>query len=57
MLRNKNLVDVVVRTDGVLQLVVDDHAGALRASAAHEQHDLAAAIGIRRLQKQKTSIF
>ena len=57
MLRNKNLVDVVVRTNGVLQLVVDDHAGALRASAAHEQHDLAAAIGIRRLQKQKANIF
>ena len=43
-------LDVVMRADDVLQLVVDDHAGALGAHAAREQHHPRASVRVRALQ-------
>ena len=43
-------LDVVMRADDVFQLVVDDHAGALGAHAAREQHHPRASVRVRALQ-------
>ena len=45
------LVDVMVRPDRLLQVVVDHHAGTLRASATGEEHDPSASVGESALQQ------
>ena len=42
-------VDVVVRSDGLLQLVADDHTRALRGRPSREDHDPRASVGESRL--------
>jgi len=40
--------------DGVLELVVDDHTGSLRAGSADEHHDAATAVRVRCLFYKKS---
>lgn len=40
------LVDVVVGSDGLLQLVIDHLAWTVRAWSAHEKHDTSTSVGV-----------
>ena len=46
------LFDVVMRSNGMLELVAHDHAGSLRRRTADEEHDTTAALVIGRLQQR-----
>jgi hypothetical protein len=45
-------INVVMRTDGLLQFVAHDHARALSGGATSKQHDTSTRIGERRLHQQ-----
>ena len=46
-------LNVVMRSDWMLQLVIYNHAGALCAGTSHEQHDASASVGEGTLTSRK----